>query len=110
MSHIFRIGERVRIVYSVNYPELNGTQGTVVSNPELVTEDSSGFLMYGMEIHTDFYGSSLMPDNYQFWATRDQLEPLNPPKSQISEILAMKYLPNRDCKIARVGEVCNANS
>ena len=97
MSHIYRIGDRVRIVYSVNYPELNGTQGTVVSNPELFTEDSSGFLMYGMEIHTDFYGSSMMPDNFQFWATHDQLEPILP-KSLPAEIIAMKGLP--DCDVA----------
>lgn len=33
-----------------------------------------------------------------------ELEPIQRSDNQISEILAMKDLPNRDCKIARVGE------
>jgi len=74
----FKIGQRVRIKWSKNFPELGGTEGTVMSCPYISVEGehtTPGILV--CEVSADLWGGSYCPysDNW-FCPATDQLEPL----------------------------------
>ena len=98
MSHIFRIGDRVRGKW------LTGPDAEVVIHSFQITP--RGTIVKG-EIMLIDGDCIVMQRNGRLAASHtDYLEPIQRSGNQISEILAMKDLPNRDCKIA-AGEVCN---
>ena len=100
MSHIFRIGDRVRVNFIEN-PKTHGREATIIRYG--FSNNRIHGLGYYFEVDIDGIGPfNAHGDQYAYSAS--DLEPLSPPKSQISEILAMKDLPNRDCKIAIAGE------
>lgn len=89
MSHIFKVGDRVRIVSALNHPEMLGR--------EAVIWDLSHHYLDSWRL--DVVGVGRKFPNGLFIAGRSfELEPLNPPKSEISEILAMQDLPDADCR------------
>lgn len=76
----FRIGMRVRIKYSYRWPELAGTEGTVVSGEYWVQRDTpaaSGELAWmAYDVAPDSWGSHFSPDGDSSFAPRSEaLEP-----------------------------------
>jgi hypothetical protein len=73
----FYVGQRVRIKWSSDHPELNGTLGTIRCAAFVVPHASRGTYI-GHEVVTDLWGSSTPPDDPRatFAPAVDQLEPL----------------------------------
>lgn len=90
----FYVGQRVRITgvaRSFNV-RLIGLEGTVIGFREIRGSTS-------VELHIDGLGEFRDYDHRRWAFAPENLQPIQPPKSQIDEILAMKDLP--DFEIAR---------
>lgn len=96
MSHLFKVGDRVRIISALR-PKFLGCQATVVG-----VEDCHhvlrGWGTYCI-LNVDGFGE-ISTDGFRIGLPADCLVPTQPPKSQIDEILAMRDLP--DFEIARI--------
>ena len=109
----FYVGQRVKLVRPIN-PKDAGMTGVIesigeVKKDSIIKLEVTSFGLRGWQATAP--GDCLVLWDGEYAPNPQdlhQLEPLQPPKSQIHEILAMKDLPNRDCKIARVGECANA--
>lgn len=98
MSHVFKIGDRAKV--NCRGSVADGKEGVITDLSVKAVNGLSYFI--GHAIDLGYKNPKTTCGRHVF--EPHELIPIVPPKSQISEILAMKDLPNRDCKIARVGE------
>ena len=100
MSHVFKIGDRVRIIYPNS--RHFGKEATILGCDEVFFHQTQEWAT-AYDVDIDGHGKIGLL-GYQIAFEADDLEPIQRSGNLIHEILAMKDLPNRDCKIARVGE------
>lgn len=80
----FFVGQRVRILYSYGWPELNGKEGRVaLCNAEISNEKSPAFGKLGYEVAPDAWGTVFAPRASSsggsiFTPLGEQLEPILP--------------------------------
>lgn len=71
----FYVGQRVRIKWSRNWPELDGTEGVIVGRETCTDQDTGKILEW--EVAPDAWGDSLEPGGFRSFAPNsDQLEPI----------------------------------
>lgn len=80
----FFVGQRVRIRWSLTWPELNGQSGRIIAR---LTEDQRRYLPAGhsgeWEVAPDAWGGSASPDAVGFFfPASEQLDPLVPEDMQ----------------------------
>ena len=69
----FRVGQRVRIKWSDNWPELGGAEATITGTPEPCRNARNGiWIGYPVDIRFDF------------WPRAEQLEPLSDSNTLVS--------------------------
>lgn len=97
---MYKTGDRVRIKYCVRYPEINGTEGTIVARRGNYFSAHQLRVIYdAFLVSVDVWGSPEHPDGtFRFCPAAAQLEPLIPPENYAADILAKKNL--QDFKIA----------
>jgi hypothetical protein len=74
MSATFRVGQRVRIIWSEGYPELAGEEGVIEGRENITIGSMKG--RRGWSVAPDCWGTSQGPDGDYFVPLGDQLEPL----------------------------------
>lgn len=101
----FHVGQRVRIVScpsgSIAFAHIGkeAVVNEIDCESRRGTKGKIGVTIAGFPP----YGGKTGLDDSDWCFSPHELEPLNPPKSQIDEILAMKDLPDADCrKVAHV--------
>lgn len=79
----FYVGQRVRIKWSESRPELNGTEGAIVGLDTKATDGKT--IWTGYNVAPDLWGSCRdKPGAAKFCPRPEQLEPLSPPKQELS--------------------------
>ena len=99
----FFVGQRVRIVYSIGWPELRGKEGHVVGRELIDTGVHAG--MEGYSVAPDVWGSTRAPvlgahGCTDFCACADQLQPILPSGAAPSEYSLTELLD--ECRSGRV--------
>lgn len=81
MTTQFRVGQRVRIRWSIGYPELAGEEGVIVGRDTSNSGPLAGF--QGWAVAPDCWGSSTGPDGDCFTPINEQLEPIQDRNTKI---------------------------
>lgn len=82
----FRVGQRVRIKWSIGWPELAGQEGRIEGVCRITVGPSVGD--FGFSVAPDSWGSPLAPrkgrnGGTRFAALHEQLEPLTDDRNQV---------------------------
>jgi len=91
------VGCRVRILWSESWPELNGTEGTIIAE-----DGDPEWLMFGEPVsdwivRPDLWGADYLEDEantYLFTPSSEQLEPVLPP-GLLEEIMSEEVAPEK---------------
>jgi len=95
----FYVGQRVRIKWSLNWPELAGCEGTVFGLAEIEEDDD---VLCEYLVAPDCWGTHQSPyaDDSVFGPSSDQLEPIQPEGHKTVEWTECAWMPEHLREVA----------